>query len=123
RRIRLDNARMFTFRGSHDDSSLPPSAPTQQRAENADVAQLRADVERLYFITEALWRIIREQHGMADEEIIRQIAAIDMEDGRLDGRKAPQAPQPCPKCGRTLAKQRLKCMYCGEFIAVNPFER
>jgi hypothetical protein len=58
-----------------------------------------------------------------DEEILRQIAAIDVEDGKLDGRKAPQPPQPCPKCGRNLAKQRIKCMYCGEFIAANPFER
>jgi hypothetical protein len=115
---------MFTFRGrSIDDVARPIAPAVPQRSESADIAQLRADVERLYFITEALWRIIREKHGLADEEIVRQITAIDVEDGQLDGRKAPQPPQPCPKCGRTLTKQRLKCMYCGEFIAVNPFER
>ena len=114
---------MFTFRGSIDDSSRPLCPAPQQRADAGDINQLRADVERLYFITEALWRILSEKHGLDDQEIIRQIAAIDMEDGQLDGRKAPQPPQPCPKCGRTLTKQRLKCMYCGEFIAVNPFDR
>ena len=114
---------MFTFRGSIDPSSTPPSPSIQQRADASEIAQLRGDVERLYFIAEALWRILQEKHGIEDQEIIRQIAAIDMEDGKLDGRKAPQAPQPCPKCGRTLTKQRLKCMYCGEFIALNPFER
>jgi hypothetical protein len=114
---------MFTFRGNIDDSTRPLSPASQQRADAGDTNQLRADVERLYFITEALWRILREKHGLEDQEIIRQIAAIDMEDGHLDGRKAPQPPQPCPKCGRTLTKQRVKCMYCGEFIAVNPFDR
>jgi len=92
-------------------------------ASDAGAAQLRADVERLYFIAEALWRILREKLGVDDQEIVRQIAAIDLEDGKLDGRKAPQPAQPCPKCGRKLAKQRLKCMYCGEFIASDPFDR
>jgi hypothetical protein len=114
---------MFTFRNAADNTWPPQSPGTQQRADSAEIAQLRADVERLYFITEALWRILREKQGLEDQEIVRQIAAIDMEDGKLDGRKAPQPPQPCPKCGRTLAKQRLKCMYCGEFIASDPFER
>ncbi len=114
---------MFNLRGQLDPSFSTPLPPNQQRSDSAEIAQLRADVERLYFITEALWRILREKHGIDDQEIIRQIAAIDMEDGKLDGRKAVQPPQPCPKCGRTLVKQRLKCMYCGEFIALNPFER
>ena len=89
----------------------------------AELAELRADVERLYFITEALWRILKEKHGLDDVEIIRQITSIDMEDGRLDNRKAPTPPQPCPKCNRILSKQRMKCIYCGELIALNPFER
>ena len=114
---------MFNLRGQLDPSFSTPLPPNQQRSDSAEIGQLRADVERLYFITEALWRILREKQGLGDQEIIRQIAAIDMEDGKLDGRKAATPPQPCPKCGRTLVKQRVKCMYCGEFIAVNPFER
>ncbi len=96
----------------------------QQRSEPlADAAEMRADIERLYFITEALWRILKEKHGLEDLEIVRQITVIDMEDGKLDGKKARTPPEPCPKCGRVIGKQRTKCMYCGELIAVNPFER
>ena len=112
---------MFVFR-NHEDSDAA-AMPRGTPAPAGDVSQLKADVERLYFIAEALWRILKEKNGLDEAEIIRQITMIDMEDGRLDGRKAKTPPQPCPKCGRTLGRQRTKCMFCGELIAVNPFER
>lgn len=112
---------MFVFRNLDTPDSLPLQ---QQRSEpSADVAEMQADIERLYFITEALWRILKEKQGLDDLEIVRQITAIDLEDGKLDGRKQKLPPQPCPKCGRTIGKQRAKCMYCGELIVVDPFNR
>ena len=112
---------MFTFR-NYDDSMMP-AVPRATPEPSGEITELKGDVERLYFITEALWRILKEKNGLDDNEIIRQIALIDFEDGKLDGRKAKMPPKPCPKCGRTLGKQRTRCMYCGELIAVNPFER
>jgi hypothetical protein len=110
---------MFTFQ-NFNESPLPQRAGSDS---TADITQIQGDIERLYFITEALWRIIKEKHGLQDEEIIRQITVIDMEDGKLDSRKAKTPPQPCPKCGRTLGRQRNKCLFCGELVAVNPFQR
>ena len=112
---------MFNFRSRDMAGVTPPQRGASESS--GEITELHADVERLYFITEALWRILKEKNGMEDNEIIRQITIIDMEDGRLDGRKAKSPPQPCPKCGRTLGRQRTKCMFCGELIAVNPFER
>jgi hypothetical protein len=112
---------MFIFRNQDNPETAALARGTADAA--GEVGQLRADIERLYFISEALWRILKAKDGLEDNEIIRQIAMIDMEDGKLDGRKAKTPPQPCPKCGRMLGKQRVKCMFCGELIAVNPFER
>lgn len=114
---------MFTF--SPDNSEFQPgsSVPRRNTDKAADIQELQADVERLYFISEALWRIVQEKLNLDPGEIVRQVTAIDMEDGKLDARKAKTAPKPCPKCGRTLAKQRPKCMFCGEPIAMDPFER
>ncbi len=118
------NPRMIHVPRSSDSSDQPEPSLRQRSLERmSGEVELRGDIERLYFITEALWRILKEKHGLDDLEIVRQITAIDVEDGKLDNRKAPAPPQPCPKCGRVLAKQRTKCMFCGELIAVNPFER
>ncbi len=103
--------------------SAPEPAPHRPKEQTSEIAELRADMERLYFITEALWRILKDKQGLDENEIIRQIAAIDMEDGKLDGRKPKTPPQPCPKCGRTLGKQRMKCIFCGEFAVADPFQR
>lgn len=113
---------MFNFRSIANEDPVAPSRVGGNEP-SSDVQQLRAEVERLYFITEALWRILKEKNGLDDNEIVKQIALIDAEDGKMDGRKAKTPPQPCPKCGRILAKQRTKCMFCGELVAVNPFER
>lgn len=90
----------------------------------AEVEELKADVERLLMITEALWLLLKEQHGYDDQELVRRIVQINMRDGRLNGRvETNPPPQPCPKCGRTLAKRRPRCMYCAEPIAIDPFAR
>ena len=112
---------MFVFRNLDSPDTAPIQHPRSEP--HADIEEMKAEIERLYFITEALWRILKEKHGLDENEIVRQITMIDLEDGKLDQRKAKTPPKPCPKCGRVLGKQRAKCMYCGELIAVNPFER
>lgn len=97
--------------------------PSVGRVPASELEALKFDVERLLLITEALWNIIREKHGAEEAELIKQITALDMEDGKLDGRKPRTPPQPCPKCGRTLIKNRPRCFYCAEPIRADPFER
>jgi hypothetical protein len=67
--------------------------------------------------------MLREQHGYDDTELLRRIAQIDMRDGRYDHRVASSPPNPCPKCGRVVGKHRTRCMFCGEPIAMMPFQR
>ena len=99
------------------------NARADASAARAEVDSLKMDVERLLMITEALWSILKEQHGYDDNELIKRIVTIDMRDGKLDGRVAPEPPPMCPACHRTLYKNRPRCMYCGEPVAIDPFQR
>ncbi len=93
-----------------------------ERAKSA-VAETRHDIERLLMITEALWGILKEQHGYTDEELFRRITEIDLRDGRADGRVAATPVPPCPHCGRLTAKHRPLCIYCGKPMVTDPFQR
>jgi hypothetical protein len=113
----LASARSGLSGGGSQSSSIARRAESQ-------VVLLEADVERLLMITEALWTMLKEQHGYTDSDLIKRVAAIDMRDGKLDGRVADQeGPLTCPQCSRTLIGNRPVCLYCGKPVARDPFER
>ena len=70
----------------------------------ADQARLRAigvegkldavtfDIERLLMITEALWMLLKKEHGYTDDVLLQRIREIDLRDGELDGRVAVRPP-------------------------------
>lgn len=111
------------FEPPYDHSPVARRTDPPGRSGEAAIAELQHEVERLRMIAEALWRILRDKHGLDEQELVRQITAIDLEDGKFDGRVAPTPPKPCPKCGRTLAKSRPRCLFCAEPIAADPFQR
>ena len=85
---------------------------------------MKCDVEKLFMLTEALWTILKEQHGYTDEDLIQRIQDIDLRDGKLDGQVAKSKSKPdCPECGRKLMGRRPVCLYCGAEVARDPFER
>ncbi len=104
-------------------SSQRPGGRHVASSSDAEINELKQQIERLLLITEALWRIVKEKNGCDELALIREMTVIDMEDGRLDMGKPPSAPQPCPKCSRVLSRHRPRCLYCGEPIAVDPFAR
>ena len=115
----------MTIFGSYATSPVPsPQRPRQDgQAAKVKLETLQVDVERLLMIAEALWDMLKEQHGYSDDDLINRIAEIDMRDGQLDGRVAPTVPLECPNCHRTLMKKRPVCLYCGTPVALNPFDR
>ncbi|HUU32157.1 MAG TPA: hypothetical protein VMY69_08675 [Phycisphaerae bacterium] len=93
------------------------------RGARMEVELLRMDVERLLIISEALWRLLREKGGYADEDLVNRMVEIDMRDGALDGKVAKGPPATCPHCKRTLHKRRPWCLYCGGQVLQDPFAR
>lgn len=122
---------MFTPMGfglSHGQDAGARLAANSANAAARDVKneadELRFEIERLLMITEALWSMVKDQHGYNDDQLIAKVAEIDMRDGKLDGRvTTKEGPLACPQCGRTLGKRRPACLYCGTAVARDPFAR
>jgi hypothetical protein len=91
--------------------------------ESVESGITRLDVEKLFMITEAMWNILKEKHGYADEDLIRMVQDIDLRDGQLDGQVGKQPNPPCSNCGRILMGKQPTCMYCGAVSTRAPFER
>ncbi len=85
---------------------------------------IQFDIERLFMITEALWEVLKHQHGYTDDQLVQMIQDIDRRDGRLDGRVAKSGERPtCTQCGRTVIQRQAACLYCGALVQQKPFER
>jgi len=95
---------------------------TASEARTQNEAQ-QYDIEKLFMITEALWAILKQQHGYTDEQLGEMIQKIDMRDGKLDGKVAKRQNPSCPSCDRVLLGKHPVCLYCGTAVHRDPFER
>jgi hypothetical protein len=85
---------------------------------------IQFDIEKLFMITEALWAILKDQHGYTDDQLGQMIEDIDLRDGKLDGKVAKSTERAvCTQCGRTIIQRQAKCLYCGAPAPQQPFER
>ncbi len=106
--------------GAEPESSTRTSSSGPSRAE-LDVLEQR--VGRLVLLCEALWTILKEKHGMTDEELMARIEEIDARDGVRDGQPARKEARLCPRCNRVLTKSSPICLYCGQEVPLDVFGR
>ncbi len=92
------------------------AAAREARGAQESVQSLRRDVDRLLLITEALWTLLKQQHGFTDDNLTKVVNEIDLEDGVLDGKPAKAPPRPCPTCGKMVAAHHTLCIYCGTVV-------
>ena len=116
---------MMIFAGmpTRDIGSELAAARAAAVAEQArtQVDQMQMDINRLMICSQALWELLKEQHGFTEQQLVAKITEIDMRDGKLDGKLAAQGPVACPKCGRPNTRKRVACLYCGTVLPEEPF--
>jgi len=84
---------------------------------------LQHDIDRLLLITEALWTIVKQDHGYADDTLVGLIQDIEARRTAAGSNSIKDSPVACPACGRTNTAARPFCMYCGKPLPMNPFAR
>lgn len=78
-----------------------------------DIATALEDkVDRLALICRAMWELIRERYNLSEEALFDKVTEVDLLDGSLDG-KVRIPPKKCSRCGRTVSKRHMRCIYCG----------
>jgi len=98
-------------------------AQSDAQAATLEVLAVRRNMEKLFMVTEALWTILKDEHGYDDELLLRMVAEIDLRDGKIDGRVAIAETPLCGKCNRPLGRSQNACLYCGEQTGFDPFGR
>lgn len=91
------------------------------RSASSDVHAVRDDLQRLLLLNRAMWELLRERTGCTDDDLMRKVTELDLQDGVRDGKLAV-ARRSCTACGRPLSRRHSRCMYCGAVDAgASPF--
>jgi hypothetical protein len=98
-------------------------AKSTARDAQTKVELLTHDVDRLLLISEAMWTLMKQQHGYTDEVLLKLIEEIDQKKTMVDGLAVKNPPLLCPNCHRPNSAKRLFCIYCGKPVPGNPFAR
>ena len=109
--------------GTGDPDLSAQHAQRDARDAKSENEFIKNDIERLLMITEALWMLLKKEHGYEDSVLSQLIAEIDLRDGKLDGRVSKVAPELCPYCNRAISKKRAFCIFCGKSVARELFAR
>jgi hypothetical protein len=80
------------------------------------VKDLERQVERLTTAVIALAEILRDRHGISDEEIEAKMREVEHRGVTL----LPKAKR-CTECGRVSSPNHKDCMFCGKPLPTEPF--
>ena len=80
-----------------------------------ELERLQGTVDKLSLACAALWELLKERDGLADDALLQRILEIDLRDGVIDGR-IHERPSECPQCGRKNGPRRTSCLYCASAL-------
>lgn len=91
-----------------------PSGSSRSSGEPSDfdVRNLQERVEKLTLACAALWELLKERTEFSEDDLLAAIAALDLRDGKKDGKMTPTL-KACPKCNRPMSPKHHRCLYCG----------
>jgi len=106
--------------GSADARQQANTAASDARKARSEMDRLSARLDRLAMMTEALWLLLRDRFGVAEEDLVNIARDLDLSDGVLDGRVRKGAAA-CPACTRMVGQHHERCIYCGTEMPRAPF--
>ena len=110
----------LSYSGNFASAEAVAAQSTAREAETK-VDLIAHDIDRLLLITEAMWMLMKKEHGYADDVLTKLIGEIESRKVIVDGVTVKDPPQACPNCGKMNLAKRLICIYCGKPMLAHPF--
>ncbi len=85
------------------------------------IRRLQKQITKILLINEAMWELLRDEHGYTDKKLAEKVREIDLRDGVEDNENQPRDATSCPSCGRNSPKRNRNCMYCGRELSNSLF--
>lgn len=100
-----------------DNHQRSATAQIDARYALRQIDDLEAKVDSLALLCHALFEELQTVTGMTEAQLKARMTEIDLRDGMLDGKYAPQALATCPECGHKVKSNRPNCFWCGAKLA------
>lgn len=68
------------------------------------------EVHHLRMLIEATWNLLKEKTKLSDEDLKKELTAIKLKHAEA---AAKSEPGKCENCGKPLALESKKCVFCG----------
>jgi hypothetical protein len=95
------------------DASFEAGMAKDAATDARSLAQgVQRQLDSLLLVNMAMWSILEEKLGVTEAQLAERVREIDLRNGKLDGRYAPEGVE-CPKCHRIMSVRHKRCMYCG----------
>ncbi len=95
-------------------------AESKTHAVERKLRLLEANLAKSLMINEALWEMIRDNHGLTEKDLHKKLYEVDMRDGVLDGKTQRKASEG-PDCGHMVSARHPACIYCGKVMDTSAF--
>lgn len=72
--------------------------------------KLADEIHHLKMVLESVWNLLKEKTGLSDEDLKQELKEIKFKNAEA---AAKSEPGTCSNCGKTIAQDSTKCVFCG----------
>ncbi len=110
----------FSTRGPNERVGLSEDVrdvATRSKETAFELNELRVRLDRLLRVNQALWELLKSQHGWKDEQLQKEIGRLEAASIGAAGAEPASAPpssvRTCKDCQHTVSRRHSICIYCG----------
>jgi ribosomal protein L32 len=77
----------------------------------SEMQRYKEELDRLSLVCRAMWSLLQDTSGLTEQDLMRRMEEVDLQDGQRDGRVRPKVVV-CSSCGRNNNGRHTACLYC-----------